>query len=182
MSREALERAVRRQARILSIPPALPTTPKQLFADISRHLSIAFDDGLLTTHPSGLLRTTKDRPDDDVEILGGDIDPPERGLRQFARADGVYFNFGVIVTPATASVILHSYRFHVVFPETEPTKMLRFDLNPVSRGHNPSALRCHLHVNANDEKMLIPSPFLSPLEILDVIVYELQLTGRDRAR
>jgi len=91
------------------------------------------------------------------------------------------FNFGLIVDASEDGLVVTSYRFHIQFPEAAPTRLIRFDLNSPDLGRDPDVTRCHLHVNTNDETMLIPSALLSPIEILDILIYGLEGTGRKRA-
>jgi hypothetical protein len=185
-------RAQLRSDRLCGIRPPLPDSPGDLYEELGHLLALAFQDDKIKTHPKSLLRMTKPSVasvasvEGAVEIMGGAIDFRLTGEKQFIRHDGARFNFGVIVTPAAPALgyrfELHAYRFHLQFPADAPLKLLRFDLNPPGHANADRSLRCHMHVNTNNEQLPIPSPLLSPQEILGLFIYDFALTGRARAR
>jgi hypothetical protein len=93
---------------------------------------------------------------------------------QFARDDDARFNFAVVSRYAKgADPELISYHFNLAFPGIHAPGFVRFDYNEAkfanaSRNAARSPLRCHVH--PGHPNMTVPSPVLSPVEILDLIL------------
>ena len=175
------KRARTLQARICSLVP--PTT-EDLFSELRKSLRDAFDDGKLTTKPHEIFKILKKSPISrgEMEIVGGEKNF-HRSLNKahFTRADGAWFDFAITVarTCDGKSLALVAYDFEIRFPEHVSPAFIRFDLNPPGHDNETIGLRSHLHPGSDD--LSVPSPSMSPLEILDVFLHGLVLPENPRA-
>lgn len=82
---------------------------------------------------------------------------------------GARLCFGVTLRRGVQCSLV-SYRFHYVYPGSTP-RFLRFDLNPRRHDDPLSEPRCHLHPGL--DLVRLPTPALSPFEVLDRIFFVL---------
>jgi hypothetical protein len=105
----------------------------------------------------------------EVEVFRVDAPPDADSL-----ADDARFNFTVVARYAKAAdPELIAYHFNLAFPGNHAPGFVRFDCNEAHfadafRDASLSPLRCHMH--PGHSRMTVPSPLLSPLEILDLIL------------
>ena len=109
-----------------------------------------------------------------IMISGGKRTERWDTAEQFARDDDARFNFTVVARYAKAAdPELIAYHFNLAFPGNHVPGFVRFDCNEAHfadafRDASLSPLRCHVH--PGHSRMTVPSPLLSPLEILDLIL------------
>lgn len=170
---EALER------RISESLPALPDEFWQLREGIRTVLQLASQEKRLKQGLRELRAPlfSAVEPDDNGigMILGGIRAETWHEGGQFERSDGARFNFAIIVHfSKTDGLKLKAYHFNLSFYDTPSPAFVRFDLNESEfiakdRAANISPLICHSHPGHG--KMTLPSPILSPEEILDIILH-----------
>jgi hypothetical protein len=171
------QRALALQARILSAAPMLPERPGDLFVQMRNALLSASHNDALATSPGEILRLLKKTTESDgkVAIVGGEKDQSRtRKKAHFSRRDGAWFHFSLTVAlPRNGPLELIGYNFELCFPEGRQPVFVRFDLNPKDHHNEDEGLRSHVHPGSDD--FSAPSPLMSPLEILDVLLYDLRL-------
>jgi hypothetical protein len=90
------------------------------------------------------------------------------------RAIDARFNFVVVARYAKhAAPELIAYHFNLAFPGIHVPAFVRFDCNEAhfasaARNAARSPLQCHTH--PGHAHMTVPSPVLSPMEILDIVL------------
>jgi hypothetical protein len=182
------------QARLEGSRDRLPSTANALHEALRRILQKAVRTEALKTPPysaSELLTCSeslqKSRRGGPVYAIAGgpkdfarleaDIDPRERIVRD----DGAVIHFTITVeeVPGESLLFLHAYDFELYFPPRQPLAFVRFDLNEPDHENEDLGIRSHLHPSHED--LLVPSPQLSPAELLSFLIYGLRLrreTGR----
>ena len=98
----------------------------------------------------------------------------------FERFDGAWFDFALTaIADKTNPIRLDSYTFEIRLPlwsgqppDEQRPHFLRFDLNSPEHDNTVIGKRCHMHIGS--DFFSIPSPWMSPLEILDEFVYGLR--------
>jgi hypothetical protein len=103
-----------------------------------------------------------------------------RDLPHLDRFDGAWFDFALTaVGDMKNPIVLDSYSFEIrlpLWPDQPPDEQrphfVRFDLNPPEHAKEARGERCHMHIGSDLFSM--PSPWMSPLEILDEMVYGLR--------
>jgi hypothetical protein len=177
-------RAISLQTRICGLAPPSAASPDELFAELRKSLRNAFDEGRLTTKPHEIFKMLKKSPTarGETEIVGGEKNfhrTPNKA--HFTRADGAWFDFAIAVVRASAGeTVTLAYDFEIRFPEHVGPAFVRFDLNQPGHDNETVGLRSHLHPGSDD--LSVPSPLMSPLEILDVFLYGLALPEKPRAK
>jgi hypothetical protein len=165
------------EARIVQSAVPMPDKYWDLRDEMRRTLENAYFDGLLvqTVKQIGLLYTsTKPDARGVMLILGGKRAETWAADDQFARDDDAHFNFAVVCRYARdAAPELLAYHFNLAFRGAHAPVFVRFDCNEAhfadaSRDASQSPLRCHTH--PGHPHMTVPSPVLSPVEILDLIL------------
>ncbi len=170
--------------------------PSLLHTELRLHLQAARDARLIRNPPGDLPRLLQL---DDQTKAGGEAvlwvgrspAPNFKDLQdtpRITRTDGAWFDFAVTmrVPEGLSGLEILEYRFCLRFPEAPaeapqpPNRMIRFDLNAPDKAVDHQGLRSHVHVNVDDESFAIPSPILSPEEVLDVILTRLQPAARPR--
>ena len=76
-------------------------------------------------------------------------------------------SFGIEVRETQGRCSLVAYRFHLSLPDGISPSFYRFDLNPQAHGSPLFEPRAHYHVAMEDIRL--PSPVLTPVEVLDRI-------------
>jgi hypothetical protein len=176
------ETAARQRLEALEARVGQPTVP---LPPTSWQLRDQMRQTLENAHAEGLLEQAVHQ----IKVLYKCIEPDPRGFMmitggaraetwdadcQFARDDDARFNFTVIARYAkTAAPELIAYHFNLAFPGTHAPAFVRFDCNEAhfadaSRNAALSPLRCHTHPGHG--QMTVPSPVLSPVEVLDIIL------------
>jgi hypothetical protein len=184
----ARTRALALQARLLAAGhPTLDRaqwTAKALYRDILGYLIRASDGKYINESPAQvreLLVQSTGRYGAASSIAVGSVRNFKRdpNLPHFTRKDGGWFDFQLSVSDEESHPIL-SYDFELRLPEKAPFEFVRFDLNPIDHANESDGRRSHVHLGSDDAGFAIPAPVMTPFEILDVFVHELQPTGRQR--
>lgn len=74
---------------------------------------------------------------------------------------------------------LIGFNFEIRFPETMSSRFLRIDLNQPNHKNDDKNMRLHLHPSHDD--IMIHSPPMSPLEILHLFLYGIDIPDKIRA-
>ena len=169
--------------RICNVNPPMPRDVADLYAQLkgallaavrSEHLLTPWHqvEALLKRTPNSSARGTAEG------IVGGRKDfRRESDDGWFKRDDGGLFNFFVSVKAGTPMWLL-AYNFELRLPKGAGAEFVRFDLNPPWETDRDE-MRCHLH--PGDEGLRAPSPLMSPLELLEQLLYGLRLPRRRRS-
>lgn len=106
-----------------------------------------------------------------VSIMGGQKDyKDDANSLHFLREDGARFNFALTLhLPPKRNMILLAYDFELRFAGIEALSFVRFDLNPPANSREDK-MRCHLHLNQNDDGLSVPAPLMHPLELLNLFI------------
>jgi hypothetical protein len=165
------------EARIGRLAVPMPPKHWQLRDEMRQTLEVAHADGLLkqAVHQiKPLYRSTEPDARGFMVITGGKRAETWAAGDQLARDDDARFNFTVVAryTKAAAPELV-AYHFNLAFPGAHAPAFVRFDCNEAhfadaSRDASRSPLRCHTH--PGHAQMTVPSPVLSPVEILDLIL------------
>lgn len=176
----ARQRLAALEKRLLVTIPQLPPYFWQLRENIRQVLENASQEGLLRQSMADIKKPlfSSMKPDNlGAAVISGGIRAEtwaEGG--QFERNDGARFNFSIVVSyPKKKDPTLTAYHFNLAFAGIHSPIFVRFDLNEgkfvtPERNTTQSPLLCHSHPGHGD--MTVPSPVLSPEEILDIILRE----------
>lgn len=92
-------------------------------------------------------------------------------LPHFRRDDGAWFDFSITVAQRRGGLELIGYNFEIRFDDG-PTRFIRFDLNEPDHHNEARHLRAHIHPGSDD--LQLPSPLMSPLEVLEIVLHGLR--------
>jgi hypothetical protein len=147
---------------------------------IRKCLITASDEGMLRTPVHSILsllnvEMRRGPGRDGVATLSGGaaLDKEQEGEEFFYRDDDARIRFAITVRFDGASQELSSYRFHLQFPAETVPAYTRFDLNPGPSDDPLLEPRCHVHIGAED--LRVPAPVMSPIEILNKLLYGMPL-------
>jgi hypothetical protein len=159
---------------------------KELRTQILKALTQANDQGLLDTKLSEIYKILRMTPGDrqQVVIVGGleksgtkNFDR-SREVPHFARKDGCWFDFSILIQEDKASAEIIGFDFEMRFPHPIPVRFVRFDLNLPRHDNQADGLRFHLHPGCDD--FMVHSPPISPLEILHLFLYGFEIPQKLR--
>ncbi|MCX6631355.1 MAG: hypothetical protein NTW28_27395 [Candidatus Solibacter sp.] len=85
----------------------------------------------------------------------------------FKLESGARLSFGITLREANGRCSLVAYRFHLSLPEGQSPSFYRFDLNEKAHETPLTEPRCHYHPGV--DKVRLPCPVLTPLEVFDRI-------------
>ena len=166
--------------------------PSRMLNEIRAYLEEAFNEKLIREPPHevrGIVLMSPPTPDESdrsvkyvqISVGKGRNFKSREGLPRLTRADGAWFDFGITLRLSGSEAELFAYAFALRMAEGAPVKQVRIDLN--GRGHANEALglRSHVHLNVDDEGFAIPSPVMTPIEVLDIILFSL-IPGKGRTR
>ncbi len=117
------------------------------------------------------------------EILGGSKNfKRTQDIPHFKLHNGCWFDFAITIdeTGKTAQII--GFDFEIRFPQKEGearVPFLRIDLNLPDHNNDERNIRFHLHPSNDD--IMIHSPPMSPLEILHMFLYGINIPDKPRA-
>ena len=122
------------------------------------------------------------------EITGGGRDSKRNFKRDpdiphFKLNNGRWFDFTITIDETNKSAQIIGFVFEIRFPKREDeTKFsyLRIDLNLPDHNNAARDLRFHLHPSNDD--IMVHSPPMSPLEILHMFVYGMDIRDNDKPR
>lgn len=159
-------------------------TASKVYNLILSALRRGYDDGKLATKPheyQKLLQKTKTSSNTSniIEIVGGAKNfPRDPNEPHFARVDGCWFDFAITLKEANKTVEFLGFNFEIRFPEAMFVKFLRFDRNLPEHNNKERGLRFHIHPGHDD--LMIHAPPMSPLEILQLFIYGLDIPDKLR--
>jgi hypothetical protein len=170
------------QERLLKATPLTVKSAKVLRAEIFQCLTTASNDGLLNTRLDEiykLLKITKPTQGK-IEITGGERNFKRREeIPHFERFDGCCFDFAILVNENYKPAEIIGFDFEIRFLDNNPIKFLRFDLNLPEHNNQDKGKRFHLHPGSDD--FIVHSSPMSPLEILHLFLYDLNIPKHPRA-
>jgi hypothetical protein len=166
--------------------PVLPERAGDLWKEIRGLLVDWSNRGLLRDPAMDIYRLVKPSPASDgvaaltiCEPINFRRDPAQP---HFTRYDGAWFDFHVTVREVRNRPLeLIAYGFELRFPHVAGAHgpaWIRFDLNPSGHDNDLRGVRAHLHPSSDDWSL--PSPVLSPTEMLYLFV--VGITARDPER
>jgi hypothetical protein len=186
------------QAHVLSRKLELPPRARDLERQLRNTLIHASDTHALLTPPHEvfqLVKLSRDPPPNIAGQLvgaglranaffieGGDKNQERNPARRhFKRNDGAWFDFTIAVCELRDGLEFLAYDFEIRFPPGCGTPFLRLDLNPPAHTNTERDLRAHMHPGSDD--ILVPTPLLSPHEVLTLFTDGLRLPAhRDKPR
>lgn len=174
------------QDRVWKATPTTIRSAKILRTKILKCLTTAHNQGKLKTNISeihNLLKLSKSEKNgkNTWEITGGQRNFKRlREIPHFEKYDRSWFDFAILIdeTPKPSAII--GFNFEMRFPDGYPTRFIRYDLNLPSHNNEKRGMRFHLHPGSDD--FMIHSPPMSPLEILNLFLYELEVPQRPRKK
>ena len=157
-------------------------SPRTLFRAIRTYLIKAIDHRLLDSSQAEVHAHVKlaQLADGKFSIAVGDRRNFRRDPRlpHFRRlSDQAWFDFQLVGEERSRGIEILAYDFELRLPDDS---YVRFDLNPPDHDNEVHGLRCHMHVNSDDDGMAVPAPVMCPFELLDVMIHGLVRTGRQR--
>lgn len=158
---------------------------RQFWAKILKCLIAASDDKLLINNQNEirtLLKIAKSeviRKKGYTDIVGGEKNQKRRkDIPHFERYDGCWFDFAIILDETKLPTKIIGFNFEIRFPENYSPSFLRFDLNPPAHDNEERQMRFHMHPGSDD--IMIHSPPMTPIEILHLFLYGLELPEKPR--
>lgn len=177
------------QDKSLSNTPLNVKNAKILRAEILKCLTLASDERILLNRLDEINKLLKLRPSSVIpkkgysEIMGGDKNQKrEFHVPHFKLNNGCWFDFTITIDETGKSAQIIGFDFEIRFPQKEgETKVpfLRIDLNLPDHNNDVRNLRFHLHPSNDD--IMIHSPPMSPLEILHMFLYGINIPDKPRA-
>lgn len=186
----AMDRGLELQSRIEAAAHPLTSgkghlkSPDEFFRSVRGYLIKASNCGLIAQTPRDVRKLLSQHRTSTNKLLVsvGSVRnfSQSKDLPHFSRKDGAWFDFQLEVEESDIGLIILWYDFEVRLADGSPLKFLRFDLNPVGHDNEGRALRSHMHLGSDDDGWSVPSPILSPFEVLDLFLHGLSPTGRVR--
>ncbi|WP_199333960.1 MULTISPECIES: hypothetical protein [Nostocaceae] len=161
--------------------PMTVKSAKVLRSEIFQCLTKAYNNGLLKTKLHEIQKLLKITPSTQgiIEITGGERNFKRiKEIPHFEKTDGSWFDFAITVSENYKPAEIIAFDFEIRFVENKPIKFLRFDLNLPGHDNQERGIRFHLHPSSDD--LMVPSPPMSPLEILNLFLYGLKIPERPR--
>jgi hypothetical protein len=144
------------------------SAPKRLLSEIRAYLIARQDDG----HPGTNLHQAlkfRNSTDETTINLGPTIDKGNLD-GHFTFRSGARLSFGVTVRDCRQASVLVAYRFDY----RDKNGFQRFDLN--AKPHTDPLREPRAHLHPGQEDIRIPTPHLSPMEVLDILFVVIEPT------
>lgn len=170
------------QERLSNIAPFKVENAKALRNEIFKCLNTAQDKGRLRTELYQIRKLLKITPPTKgiIEITGGERNfKRDKAIPHFERIDGCWFDFAILVNENYKPAEIIGFNCEIRFLDEQPIRFLRFDLNLPGHDNEDRGMRFHLHPGSDD--FMIPSPPMSPLEIINLFLYGLEIPQRPRS-
>lgn len=160
---------------------------RELRARISKVLTNAHNAKVLKEDLSAISKLLKVDEDQQKYVIIGGLEKDgtkntdrTKQIPHFSRYDGFWFDFSIMVDQNLKPAEIIGFNFELRFPEAlidakQTPEFIRFDFNPP--GH-PNDIRLHIHPGTED--FMIPSPPITPIEILHLFLYDFQLPKKLR--
>ena len=181
-----LHRAKRRSLRLEGGVHGLPETPFELCQGIQRYLLRCADENhLVNKHHEvqSLVQIVGEKNDEHCEVYVCEKPNNKRDRAQphLTRTGDAWFDFRFTAKRAASGISLVEYGAELRFPSplsysdhpranSEGPQWVRFDLNHEDHDNDARELRSHFHASTDD--WMVPYPMLSPIELLDIIVFD----------
>jgi hypothetical protein len=173
------------QDRSLSNTPLAIKSTKSLRMAIFKCLTTASDENMLVTKLNEIHKLLKisDSKQGHYEIMGGDKNfKRNQDIPHFKLRNGCWFDFAITIDETGKPAQIIGFDFEIRFPQKEgepKVPFLRIDLNLPDHNNDVRNLRFHLHPSNDD--IMIHSPPMSPLEILHMFLYGINIPDKPRA-
>ena len=177
------------QDRSLSNTPLNVESAKILRTQILKCLTLAWNEKILLNRLDEINKLLKLRPSSVIpkkgyaEIMGGDKNlKKEFHVPHFKLHNGCWFDFAITIDETCKPAQVIGFDFEIRFPQKEgETKVpfLRIDLNLPDHNNDAKNMRFHLHPSNDD--IMIHSPPMSPLEILHMFLYGINIPEKPRS-
>ncbi|WP_223805738.1 hypothetical protein [Pseudanabaena sp. UWO310] len=161
---------------------------EKLRKQIFKCLNDASNEKILSTNLSELHQLLKisNGKQGYYEITGGGKDSKRNFKRNpdiphFKLNNGRWFDFAITIDETIRPAQIIGFDFEIRFPKREGeivASFLRIDLNLPDHRNDERDLRFHLHPNNGD--IMIHSPPMSPLEILHMFLYGMNIREKPR--
>ncbi len=158
---------------------------EKLRKQIFKCLNDASNDKILSTNLSEIHRLLKisNGIQGCYEILGGGKNfKRTKDIPHFKLDNGGWFDFAITIDETCKPSQIIGFDFEIRFPQKEgdtQVPFLRIDLNLPDHNNDAKNIRFHLHPSNDD--IMIHSPPMSPLEILHMFLYGINIPDKPRA-
>jgi hypothetical protein len=173
---------MRLQERILGARPDMPDSAKALHRELRRALIAAHNEGLLRSSPAEIHKLVKlEEPTSAYCVIAGGEKNFKRDPNRphLERDDGAWFDFAITVGQTRAMPLeLIAYNFEIRFPDASAPAFIRFDLNDPTHDNEARGMRSHIHPGSDD--LQVPSPLMSPDEVLSILLHDLRIERKPR--
>ena len=162
-----------------------------LRAEILKSLLSAWDDKILVNQSSEIheflkLKKTSINNVNYEGIMGGDKNfKRDKSIPHFQLSNGCWFDFTIAIDETIKPAQIIAFDFELRFPEVANIeqkksypRFLRIDLNPRNHANDDKSMRFHLHPGHDD--IMIHSPAMTPLEILHLFLYGINVADKPR--
>ncbi|BCL34277.1 hypothetical protein [Nostoc sp. MS1] len=170
------------QERLSNTAPFQVKSAKALRTEIFKCLNTAQDEGRLRTELYQIHKLLKITPPSKgiIEITGGERNfHRDKTIPHFEIIDGCWFDFAILVDENYKPAEIIGFTCEIRFLDEKPIQFLRFDLNLPEHNNEGREMRFHLHPGSDD--FMVPSPPMSPLEIIHLFLYGLDTPQRPRS-
>jgi hypothetical protein len=160
---------------------------KELRSRIFKCLNEAHDVHVLKDNHADISKLLKTSEDQKKYLIIGGLEKSgtkntdrTKSVPHFSRNDGFWFDFAIEIDQTCKPAEIIGFNFELRFPEQlieakQSPHFIRFDFNPP--GHS-NDVRLHMHPGTED--FMIPSPPMTPLEILHLFLYGFKIPERLR--
>jgi hypothetical protein len=159
-----------------------------LWAEILKCLTTASDEKILKAKQDEIRKLLKKGASSQInkkgysEIMGGGKNFNRiQDIPHFKLHNGCWFDFAITIDETGKPAQIIGFDFEIRFPQKEgETKVpfLRIDLNLPDHNNDERNIRFHLHPSNDD--IMIHSPPMSPLEILHMFLYGINIPDKPR--
>lgn len=159
-----------------------------LWAAILKCLTTASDEKILKAKQDEIRKLLKKGASSQInkkgyaEIMGGGKNFNRiQDIPHFKLHNGCWFDFAITIDETVSPAQIIGFDFEIRFPQREgeiAVPFLRIDLNLPDHNNDARDLRFHLHPSNDD--IMIHSPPMSPLEILHMFLYGMNIRDKPR--
>ena len=177
------------QSRSLNSTPLQVKNAKILRIEILKCLTFASSEKVLLNKLDEIHKLLKLRPSSEIdkqgysEIMGGDKNfKRSPDIPHFKLHNGCWFDFAITINETSKPPQIIGFDFEIRFPKGEKdvaVPFLRIDLNLPKHKNELENMRFHLHPSNDD--IMIHSPPMSPLEILHMFLYGMEIRDKSRS-
>ena len=160
-----------------------------LWAAILKCLTTASDEKILKAKQDEIRKLLKKGASSQInkkgyaEIMGGGKNFNRiQDIPHFKLHNGCWFDFAITIDETISPAQIIGFDFEIRFPQREgeiAVPFLRIDLNLPDHNNDERNIRFHLHPSNDD--IMIHSPPMSPLEILHMFLYGMNIRDKPRA-